>query len=233
MSRECEEIRPFEAKFRKLSGEYVHLAVSSVCICSDESAADLIVHVLRRVDRLPQSAEEKVFSTQLALLVSDIVESTQMMDRLGEPTTLNLIHEHNEILRACLNAYDGTEVQHTGDGLIASFDSPANAAHCAIAVQQDCARHNQRTPHLPLRLRIGLHSGLVQREEARWFGIAMNEAARVCGHAAGGEILITDHMAKQFEADGIYLKDRGEVQLRGIPQPIHIHEIDWCSSKGE
>jgi class 3 adenylate cyclase/tetratricopeptide (TPR) repeat protein len=161
------------------------------------------------------------------LMVTDIVGSTALIERLGEDRAQDLTHAHNAILRACLRAYRGREVQHTGDGMIAAFRSAPSAVRCAIALQEDFAQQNVRSPDVPIRVRIGLHAGEVRPEESRVFGAAVNATVRICACADAGRILVSDAVRAQLGELPIRLRERGPAHLKGFTQPFQLHEVEW------
>ena len=161
------------------------------------------------------------------LMVTDIVGSTALIERLGEDRAQDLTHAHNAILRACLRAYRGREVQHTGDGMIAAFRSASSAVRCAVALQEDFAQRNLRSPDVPIRVRIGLHAGEVRPEESRVFGAAVNATVRICACADAGRILVSDAVRQQLGEARIRLRERGPAHLKGFTQPFELHEVEW------
>jgi class 3 adenylate cyclase len=161
------------------------------------------------------------------LMVTDVVGSTALIERLGEDRAHDLIQKHNAILRACLQAYRGREIQHTGDGVIAAFRSASSAVHCAIAIQEDFAQQNARSPDVPIRVRIGLHAGEVRPEEGRVFGAAVNAAVRICALADACRILVSDAVRQPLGEGRIRLRERGPAHLKGFVQPFQLHEVEW------
>jgi class 3 adenylate cyclase len=91
-------------------------------------------------------------------------------------------------VRAC----GGREVKHTGDGIMASFQSVPDAVTCAVSVQEAFAEHNRQAPSDGLILRIGLHAGEPIEEHGDLFGNAVNLAARLCTSAGPSEILVSE-----------------------------------------
>jgi len=115
----------------------------------------------------------------LVVLITDMVGSTELLDRLGQHEALERMGDHNHILRACLAEAGGTEIQHTGDGLFATFLSAERAVRCAIAMQKALARHNADSGSEPIQVRMGLAAGEVLPVEGRLFGTPVNGAVRV------------------------------------------------------
>ena len=75
-------------------------------------------------------ASERVLTT---VLLSDVVGSTSEAARLGDSAWRALLDSHDAAARAQLTRSDGVEVNSTGDGFFARFDSPTSAVKCARA----------------------------------------------------------------------------------------------------
>jgi class 3 adenylate cyclase len=162
----------------------------------------------------------------LALLVTDLVGFTAMVERLGDARAREVIHRHNRALRGCVFAHQGHEVAHTGDGMVVSFRSLGAALRCGREMQralrdQSCSRRDS-----PLWIRIGIHVGEPLQEEGRLFGHCVNVAVRVCGQAAPGTILVTPVVAQI--ARGGFAFERGRAcRLKGVSSPLRLSELLW------
>jgi hypothetical protein len=93
-----------------------------------------------------------------AILFTDLCSSTAHTQRYGDDAQLGVLREHNIIVRGALGAKRGREIKHTGDGIMASFDSVVAAVECAIAIQRDLEQRNRKAES-PLALRIGISAG--------------------------------------------------------------------------
>jgi class 3 adenylate cyclase len=113
-----------------------------------------------------------------AILFTDIVGSTEMVSRLGDAAWRALLTSHFEGVRAELDRHRGREVKTAGDGLLATFDGPALALSCAMAMRRVAVRDN-------LKLRIGVHVGEIERVGNDVRGIAVHEAARIMAQSSG------------------------------------------------
>jgi class 3 adenylate cyclase/tetratricopeptide (TPR) repeat protein len=162
----------------------------------------------------------------VAILVSDIQRSTEIIQTLGDAKARELVHVHNRIARACLREQAGSEVQHTGDGFIFTFASAVNAVRCAVAFQRALERH-RRDAGESIRVRIGVHTGTPIPEEGRLFGLAMNTAARICSHCPTGEIEISQPVREACADLELGFEARGPAQLKGIEQPVPVHRVLW------
>jgi len=153
--------------------------------------------------------------------------STTLTQRLGDAKAQELLRTHNTIVRDALKAHSGSEIKHTGDGIMASFASASRALECAIAIQRAFAQHNESNPDTPIRVRIGLNAGAPVAEEADLFGTAVQLAARICAHAEPAEILAPIVVRELAAGKGFLFADRGDVALRGFEDPVRLYEVRW------
>jgi class 3 adenylate cyclase len=162
----------------------------------------------------------------VTILFTDIEGSTSLTQRLGDAKAQEVVRTHNRIVRDALKAHNGSEIKHTGDGIMASFASASRALECAIAMQTAFAAHNESAEE-PIRVRIGLNAGEPIAEEKDLFGTAVIMAARIAGKAAGGEILASDVVRQLVAGKGFHFADRGEIALRGFEEPVRLFEVHW------
>ncbi len=160
----------------------------------------------------------------VSILFTDIESSTALTQRLGDAKAQEVVRAHNAIVRDALKAHGGSEIKHTGDGIMASFPSASRALDCAVAIQRAVAEQHGDTP---LRVRIGLNAGEPVAEEDDLFGTAVQLAARVCDRAEAGEILASDVVRQLAAGKGFLFADRGEVALRGFEDPVRLYEVRW------
>jgi class 3 adenylate cyclase len=143
---------------------------------------------------------------QLAtLLLSDVVDSTSLVRQLGDVAWREMLSSHYEMARAQLENHGGREVKTTGDGVLATFDGPAHALHCAEAIRQRTGQ---------LQIRVGVHVGEIEVVGGDVRGIAVHEVARIMGEAEAGEILVSE--TTRALAAGFRFDDRGARHLKGI-----------------
>ena len=103
----------------------------------------------------------------------------------GTPGWRELLSEHFTGARAELERFQGREVTTTGDGIVATFDGPARALHCAAAIRRRANAHD-------LHMRAGVHVGEVELVGDDVRGVAMHEAARIMSAAGTDEILVSE-----------------------------------------
>jgi len=162
----------------------------------------------------------------VTILFTDIEGSTALTQRLGDAKAQEVLRTHNRIVRDALKAHSGSEIKHTGDGIMASFASASRALECAISIQRALAQHNESAEE-PLRVRIGLNAGEPVAEEEDLFGTAVQLAARIAAKAEGEEILVSDTLRGLVAGKGFLFADRGDVALRGFEDPVRLYEVRW------
>ena len=143
------------------------------------------------------------------VLFTDIVDSTSQLRRLGDAAWRELLLEHNQRTRLELNRFRGREIQTTGDGFLAAFDSPARAVRCAEAMGQAVA-------NLGIAIRAGIHTGEVEFIGDNAQGLTVHEAARVAGVAMPGEVLVSGTTKLLLVGSGITFDSAGVHELKGL-----------------
>jgi class 3 adenylate cyclase len=161
------------------------------------------------------------------ILFTDMEGSTTLTQRLGDAKAQEVLRTHNTIVRDALKAHSGSEIKHTGDGIMASFASASRALECAIAIQRALAQHSGENPETPIRVRIGLNAGEPVAEEEDLFGTAVQLAARICAQAQPGEILVPIVVRELAAGKGFLFADLGDVALRGFEDPVRLYEVRW------
>ena len=165
------------------------------------------------------------------ILFTDMESSTAITQSLGDAKAQELIRAHNIIVREALSAHDGTEIKHTGDGIMASFAGASSALACAVAIQQAVAARAAEQPEIPLGLRIGLNAGEPVAEEQDLFGASVQLARRVCDHAAPGQIVASNVVRELAMGKGFLFADIGEVVPKGFEEPVRLYEVRWTEER--
>jgi len=152
------------------------------------------------------------------ILFCDIVHSTDLVSELGDRRWRDLLDSYYAMIRRQLERFGGREIKTIGDGLLATFDGPARAIRCAQAIRDGAQQ-------LSLDVRVGLHTGEVETMGADIGGVAVHIAERVCGSAGPGEVLASRTVVDLVAGSGIAFNDRGEHELRGIPDRWHVYAV--------
>ncbi len=164
--------------------------------------------------------------------MTDLVGSTAMADRVGPEAAEELRTEHFGLLRGALERSAGREVKNLGDGLMVVFDSAAQSLSCAIAMQQAVEARNRRSEE-QLGVRIGVSVGDTTVQDGDYFGEPVVEAARLCAHAEGGQIVV-NALVRQLAGsrDGHRFHSLGGLELKGISEPVQAFELEWEPAAG-
>ena len=126
-----------------------------------------------------------------AVMFTDLVDSTAQRARIGDTRADVVRREHDEIVAAAVAAHRGVVVKGTGDGAMAAFSSAADAVAAGIAIQQAVERRNRDAGEV-MGLRVGVSLGDLAAEGDDLHGMAANEAARLCGVAEHGDVVVSD-----------------------------------------
>jgi class 3 adenylate cyclase len=152
------------------------------------------------------------------VLFTDIVGSTEAAASLGDRRWRELLERHHALVRRELERFRGREIDTAGDGFMASFDGPARAIRCASEVI-DAIRS------LGIEVRAGVHTGECEQIGGKLGGIAVHIAARVAAQASAGTVLVSQTVKDLVAGSGIAFVDRGEHELKGVPDRWRLHEV--------
>jgi len=169
----------------------------------------------------------------VTVLFTDCEGSTDLTTRLGDDAAREVLRACDELVRQQVARHRGQEVKHTGDGLMVAFTSARRAVACAVDIQRAIAGRNRREPERAVRVRIGLNTGEVIREEADLFGATVTAAARIASHADAGEIVVSEGVKVVLgAATTVQLEDQGEAELKGFPEPMRLYRVVWEEATG-
>jgi class 3 adenylate cyclase len=152
------------------------------------------------------------------LVFTDIVGSTERASAIGDEQWRQLLDRHEALLDRQIRRFGGVVVKSTGDGALATFNSPARAIRCAFAVREALRA-------LDLLVRVGIHAGEVEIRGEDLGGIAVHVAARVCAEAGPGEILVSRTVTDLTAGSDVEFEDRGEHELKGVPGPWKLYAV--------
>lgn len=188
-----------DARFVELEG------IDTAIFCGD---SDPILREIRTfltgVESPPES--DRMLAT---ILFTDIVGSTDHAERVGDAVWRSVIEGHDIALRNLVGRFGGTLIQSTGDGILAVFERPTRALHCALEV-------GEAVKSLGLEVRSGLHTGLCERIGDRVAGLTVHVAARVMSKARAGEVVVSSALAGLVDDPAVAFDDLGSFDLKGV-----------------
>lgn len=161
------------------------------------------------------ATEATAVRTLGTILMTDIVDSTTSLERVGDTKWHEMLLEHNDRLRAQIERFGGQEVRTTGDGFQVLFTGAARGVQCAAAMIDSLVG-------LDIRIRVGLHTGDVELAAGNLHGIAVHTAARVSALAGPGEVLVSSVTRDLLDGSGLAFEQRGVYELKGLsgPRPV-------------
>jgi class 3 adenylate cyclase len=191
-------------------------------------AEDSVLRFLGRIENPLDAAH--VTSPFRTVLFTDLEGSTSMLSQLGQAAYMRLLTEHDLIIRRALLAAHGREVKHTGDGIMASFESVADGLRCALAIEAGFDERNAAAEPPPLRVRIGIAAGEPVENDDDLFGSTVNLASRICQVANGGQVLVADQVRDLGAKEGFTFSPAGRRVLKGFPGRVAVYQLDQGSA---
>lgn len=163
----------------------------------------------------PPETGERVLAT---LVVTDLVGSTERAAKLGDARWKELLARHGDRVRVELDRFRGFEIATTGDGFVAMFDGPTRAVRCAAALAQVAERDG-------LQVRVGVHTGEVERQAGNLRGVAVHAVTRIAALARPGEVLVSAAAMTLLEGLDVAVEDAGEHELKGLPGRRRVYRL--------
>jgi class 3 adenylate cyclase len=168
--------------------------------------------------------------TQTALrtfLIADIRGYTRYTEEYGDEAAARLSTEFAELVTDEVDAHGGRLVELRGDEALAVFTSARQAIRAAVDLQAKFGDETGASSDVPLKVGMGIDSGeAVELEDGSFRGASLNVAARLCGRAHGGDVLVSEPTVRLAgRLGGLQYSDRGRVRLKGIDDPVHIYQV--------
>jgi class 3 adenylate cyclase len=163
----------------------------------------------------PEDLNERELAT---ILFSDIVDSTSMLERLGDRAWAAILEQHDVRTRQAIDRFRGRESATLGDGFLALFDGPARAVRAG-------AQLDEAMRELGVRVRVGIHTGEVELVGGQARGVAVHTAARVSSLAGAGEVLVSSVTRDLLDGSGLAFELHGEFALKGLEGKRTIYAL--------
>ena len=163
----------------------------------------------------PPLAANRVLST---VLFTDIVGSTEKAAELGDHRWHEVLEAHHSRVRAQMQRFSGREIDTAGDGFFMTFDGPARAVECTLAIAESVRE-------LGLQIRAGCHTGEVELAGESVHGIAVHIGARIASKAGPGEVLVSSTVKDLTAGSGLVFEDAGEHELKGVAERWHLYRV--------
>jgi adenylate cyclase len=156
---------------------------------------------------------------RVAILFSDIEESTALNERIGDRAWVKLIDRHAKMVNRQVKRHGGHVVKSQGDGFMVAFAQPEEAVQCSVDLQRELRKRPDG-----IRVRIGIHVGKSVRRGDDLFGRNVAMAARVAAAADGGEVLVSESV-RDACTDGFAFDDGRELELKGFSGTHRLYAV--------
>jgi TolB-like protein/class 3 adenylate cyclase/Flp pilus assembly protein TadD len=169
-----------------------------------------------------------------AIMFTDMVGYSALSQR-SEADALDLLDEHNRLLRPLFSQFHGKEIKTVGDAFLVEFASALDATKCAIAMQRGIHQRNTAgdASHAePMHIRIGIHVCDVVYRDGDVFGDGVNIAARIESAAPADGICVSEDVARQVQNKlDVALVNLGHGKLKNIELPVDIYavQLPWLA----
>lgn len=160
------------------------------------------------------------------ILFTDLEGSTSLTQQLGDASAMAVLRRHDAIVRAALARTAGTEVKHTGDGIMASFRSVPDALQAAVLMQREFSQAEAAT-EIPVGVRIGIAAGEPVTDRDDLFGAAVQLAARLSSKAGARTILVADVVRDLAAGKGFQFGAIRRFRLKGFGDSVRACEVAW------
>src|SRR3954451_20187358 len=165
-------------------------------------------------------------SRTLTFLFTDVEASTRLWENYPRAMKAAL-ERHDAIIRAAVEGSNGQIVKGTGDGFMAVFTSASEGARAGLKAQlgMDSEPWGETGP---LRVRMGLHTGVAEPRGTEYFGPTVNRTARLMAVGHGGQVLLSAAAAALIVdqlPDAATLRDLGEHRLKDLGRPERVFQL--------
>jgi class 3 adenylate cyclase len=158
---------------------------------------------------------------RVAIVFSDIEESTALNERIGDRAWVRLIDRHDRMVSRHVKRHGGHVVKSQGDGFMIAFAQASEAVRCSVDIQRELGKRPDG-----IRVRIGIHAGKSVRRGDDLFGRNVAMAARVAAAADGGQILVSEPVRDSVTAeDQIAFDDGRDVELKGFSGAQRLYAV--------
>jgi class 3 adenylate cyclase/dihydrofolate reductase len=162
-------------------------------------------------------AAEDIERALATVLFADIVDSTGRAATMGDRAWKKLLEQHHRVVRAEVERWHGQNLEFSGDGVMAVFDSPTRSLRCAFELVE--AAHD-----LDIEIRAGIHTGEIERRETGIGGIGVHIAARVLAAAQPGQVVVSKTVRDLATGTDLAFNPLGAANLRGVPGEWELFE---------
>jgi eukaryotic-like serine/threonine-protein kinase len=186
---------------------------------SDAISANVQRNIRERlgVPQLPQGT--------VTVMFTDVEGSSELVRELGDRRARHILQRHDDVVRGAIQTHGGKEVERAGDSFMVAFTTARQALACAMEIQRALVVARQDHADEAVDVRIGMDTGEVLAEEARYFGSTVFRAARIADLAPGGRIFVSEATKVLGSQAGYLFDDLGDHELKGLGPGHRLFEV--------
>lgn len=160
------------------------------------------------------------------VLFTDVVSSTELLERVGDAAYRQLRSNHERSVRLAVETSGGRLMTVSGDGTLSVFDSPTKAVRCA---EEICRAAEQGG----IAVRAGIHTGELERDAMNVTGLTVHIGARVGAAADPGQVLVSRTVRDLVAGSGLTFESRDEHQLKGVSGTWELFAVTHAGEQAQ
>ncbi|MDF1597046.1 MAG: adenylate/guanylate cyclase domain-containing protein [Acidimicrobiia bacterium] len=162
---------------------------------------------------------------EVVALNADVVGYSRLLADDLEATTATM-EEYKDLVEEKVAESGGTLVNFVGDNFMAVFDDAKDAVRTSIAIANEIESKNAtRSRTGQTRFRMGMDQGAVTISDGRYFGDALNIAARIQAIAPPGGLSVSGRVYQALDEPALRFKPLGRRRLKNIPEEVDVYEF--------
>jgi class 3 adenylate cyclase len=184
-------------------------------------------------DRPAGPQEERDASLTRGFLFADLRRYTDYVEVHGNRAAADLLDRYRIVVRAAVAASRGAEVRTEGDSFYVVFPSASGAVRCGLAIVEAAGEASREHPDIPIQVGVGVHAGETVETAEGLVGSAVNIAARICGQAKAGEVVVSETVRSLTRTSlDVRFQSLGARRLKGVEEPVPLFRVVAAGSEG-
>jgi adenylate cyclase len=193
-----------------------------------EAQQSSIDEFLRKRAEIEQTIRDR-FQREITVMFTDIVSSAEFHEIHGDTEGRSMIQRHHDLLSPIVEKHGGRVLRAMGEGLMATFENPPDAARAAAEIQRTLAEENRgKNPSEQIWVKAAIHHGLGIVEAGDVYGDMVNTLARICALTRKGDVLVSqafvDLVKEQSDTYFDYVRVKN---LKEKAVPVEVYRIVW------
>lgn len=177
-------------------------------------------------DEPAERQDERDETRTRGFLFADLRDYTSYVELHGDRAAANLLERYRTVVRAAVASAHGAEVKTEGDSFYVVFPSASGAVRCGLAIVAAAGEASRAHPEVSIRVGVGVHAGESVETAEGFVGSAVNIAARICGQAKAGEVVVSETVRSLTRTSlDVRFEAIGARRLKGVAEPIGLYRV--------